>query len=248
MSPESLLALLLAPFVGSFVGVVVERLPAGRPFALARSACDECGRRLGPRDLVPLFSYIARGGRCGCGRMGLSPFYPTIELAALAIAASAIWVLSGWLLGISLGLGWTLLALAAIDLRHYLLPDVLTLPLIPAGLAVAWALDPALLPAHLLGALLGFGALLIIGQIYRRLRGRDGLGLGDAKLLAAAGAWLGWAALPSVVLIAAVLALALALVQALGGAKLALTGKLAFGPHLALAFWLVWLFGPLILG
>jgi leader peptidase (prepilin peptidase)/N-methyltransferase len=87
-----------------------------------------------------------------------------------------------------------------------------------------------------------------IGWLYRRMRGRHGLGLGDAKLLAAAGAWLGWAALPSVVVIAAVLALALALAQALGCAKLALTGKLAFGPHLALAFWLVWLCGPLILG
>jgi len=248
MRLEALLALVLAPFVGSFLGVVVERLPAGRPLLLARSTCDECGRRLGPRDLVPLISYIARGGRCGCGRIRLSPFYPAIELAALAVAASAAWVLSGWLLWVSLALGWTLLALAAIDLRHYLLPDVLTLPLIPAGLAVALALDPTLLPAHLLGALLGFATFVIIGQVYRRLRGRHGLGLGDAKLLAAAGAWLGWAALPSVVVIGAVLALALALAQALGGAKLVLTGKLAFGPHLALALWLVWLFGPLIVG
>jgi len=248
MQPASLIALLLAPFVGSFLGVVVERLPAGRPLVVGRSACDECGRRLGPRDLVPLFSYLARGGRCGCGKVRLSPFYPAIELAALAVAANAAFVLSGWLLWVSLGLGWTLLALAAIDLRHYLLPDVLTLPLIPAGLAVAYALDPALLPAHALGALLGFAAFAVIGHLYRRLRGRDGLGLGDAKLLAAAGAWLGWAALPSVVVIGAALALAFALAQAQGGAKLALTGKLAFGPHLALAFWLVWLFGPLVVG
>jgi leader peptidase (prepilin peptidase)/N-methyltransferase len=157
-------------------------------------------------------------------------------------------VLSGWLMWASLGLGWTLLAMAAIDLRHYLLPDVLTLPLIPAGLAVAWALDPDLVPEHLLGAVLGFVVFAGIAWLYRRLRGRHGLGLGDAKLLAAAGAWLGWAALPSVVVIGAAIALALALAQALGGAKLALTGKLAFGPHLALAFWLVWLFGPLIPG
>ena len=248
MQPESLLALLLAPFVGSFLGVVVDRLPERRPLLLARSACDECGRPLRPRDLVPLFSYLARGGRCGCGKVRLSPFYPAIELAALAVAASAAFVLSGWLLWVSLGLGWILLALAAIDLRHYLLPDVLTLPLIPGGLAVAYALDPALLPAHALGALVGFGAFAVIGILYRRLRGRDGLGLGDAKLLAAAGAWLGWAALPSVVVIGAALALAFALAQALAGAKLALTGKLAFGPHLALAFWLVWLFGPLVVG
>jgi leader peptidase (prepilin peptidase) / N-methyltransferase len=248
MQLESLLALLIAPFVGSFLGVVTDRLPAGRPLLLARSACDECERTLRPGELVPLFSYVTLRGRCSCGKLRLSWFYPGIELAALAVAASAAWVLSGWLLWASLGLGWTLLALAAIDLRHYVLPDLLTLPLIPAGLAVAWALDPALLPGHALGALLGFGAFALIGELYRRLRGRHGLGLGDAKLLAAAGAWLGWAALPSVVVIGAALALALALAQALGGAKLALTGKLAFGPHLALAFWLVWLFGPLILG
>jgi leader peptidase (prepilin peptidase) / N-methyltransferase len=248
MQLETLVALFVAPFVGSFLGVVIDRLPAARPLLLARSACDECGRRLRVGELVPVVSYLSLGGRCGCGKLRLSPFYPAIELAALAVAASAVWVLSGWLLWVSLALGWTLLALAAIDLRHYLLPDVLTLALIPAGLAVALALDPALLPAHLLGALLGFATFVVIGQVYRRLRGRDGLGLGDAKLLAAAGAWLGWAALPSVVAIGAVLALALALAQALGGAKLALTGKLAFGPHLALAFWLVWLCGPLILG
>jgi leader peptidase (prepilin peptidase)/N-methyltransferase len=248
MPPETLLALLVAPFVGSFLGVVIDRLPTGPPLLLGRSACDECGRRLRPAELVPLVSYLAQRGRCGCGRIRLSPFYPAIELAALAVAASAAFVLSGWLMWASLGLGWTLLALAAIDLRHYLLPDVLTLPLIPAGLAVAWALDLDLVPEHLLGALLGFVVFAGIAWLSRRLRGRHGLGLGDAKLLAAAGAWLGWAALPSVVVIGAAIALALALAQALGGAKLALTGKLAFGPHLALAFWLVWLFGPLIPG
>lgn len=248
MQPETLLALVVAPFVGSFVGVIVDRLPAGRPLLLGRSACDECGRPLRPAELVPLFSYLASGGRCGCAKVRLSPFYPLIELAALAVAGSAAAVLSGWLLWVSLGLGWALLAMAAIDLRHYLLPDVLTLPLIAAGLAVTWGVDPALLPEHVIGAVAGFGAFAGIGWIYLCLRRRHGLGLGDAKLLAAAGAWLGWAALPSVVVIGAVLALALALVQALGGARLALTGKLAFGPHLALAFWLVWLCGPLILG
>jgi leader peptidase (prepilin peptidase)/N-methyltransferase len=248
MQPETLLALLIAPFVGSFLGVVIDRLPAGRQLLLARSACDECGRPLRPGELVPVVSYMAHGGRCSCGKVRLSPFYPAIELAALAVAASAAFVLSGWLMWVSLALGWTLLALAAIDLRHYLLPDVLTLPLIPAGLAVAWGLDAALLPGHALGALAGFAAFAGIGWLYRRVRGRHGLGLGDAKLLAGAGAWLGWAALPSVVVVAAVAALTLALAQALGGAKLALAGKLAFGPHLALAFWLVWLFGPLIVG
>jgi leader peptidase (prepilin peptidase) / N-methyltransferase len=248
MTLEAWLALLIAPFVGSFLGVLVERLPAGRPVVLGRSTCDYCGRTLAVRDLVPIASYLARRGRCACGEARLRAFYPAIELAALAVALSAVAELSGWLLWASLGLGWVLLTLAAIDLRHLVLPDLLTLPLIPAGLAIAWALDPSLLPDHALGAIAGFAAFIAIAIAYRRLRGREGLGMGDAKLLAAAGAWLGWRALPSVVLVAAVVALALALAGALAGGKLAWTSRIAFGPHLALGFWLVWLFGPVVLG
>jgi leader peptidase (prepilin peptidase)/N-methyltransferase len=246
VSPGTILALLIAPFVGSFLGVVVERLPAGRPVALARSTCDHCGETLATRDLVPLLSWLARRGRCGCGKVRLGAFYPGIELAALAVAVSAALVLSGWLLWASLALGWTLLALAAIDLRHYLLPDALTLPLIPAGLGLAYLIEPGKLPDHATGAAAGLIGFVVIAWLYRRLRRREGLGLGDAKLLAAGGAWLGWQALPSVVALAAVVALALALAGALAGGKLGATTKIAFGPHLALAIWLVWLYGPLV--
>ncbi|HEY7598699.1 MAG TPA: A24 family peptidase, partial [Candidatus Limnocylindrales bacterium] len=221
---------------------------AGRSVVLGRSTCDHCGETLTARDLIPLVSYVARRGRCRCGRAALSGFHPGIELAALAVALSAALVLSGWLLWASLGLGWTLLTLAAIDWREFVLPDMLTLPLIPSGLALAWAIDPGLLWGHALGALAGFASLALIAGVYRRVRGREGLGLGDAKLLAAAGAWLGWQGLPSVLLIAAVSALALALATALGGGKLAWTSRIAFGPHLALGFWLVWLYGPLVIG
>jgi leader peptidase (prepilin peptidase) / N-methyltransferase len=247
VSPSSILLLLIAPFVGSFLGVVVERLPAGRPIALARSSCDHCGATLGARDLVPLLSWLARRGRCGCGKVRLGAFYPGIELAALAVAVSATLVVPGWLLWASLALGWTLLVLAAIDLRHYLLPDALTLPLIAAGLAVAWLIEPARLGDHALGAAAGFIGFAVIAWSYRRLREREGLGRGDAKLLAAGGAWLGWQALPSVVALAAAVALAVALAGALLGAKLGATTRIAFGPYLALAIWLVWLYGPLVL-
>jgi leader peptidase (prepilin peptidase) / N-methyltransferase len=248
MQLESSLALVLAPFVGSFLGVVVERLPAGRPIAFGRSACDHCGETLRARDLVPLFSYLALRGRCSCGRARLSWLHPGIELAALAIALSAATVLSGWLMWVSLGLGWTLLTLAAVDARELVLPDVITLPLIPVGLLVTWMIDPRLLVGHAVGALAGFVTFAAIAGAYRRVRGRDGLGLVDAKLLAAAGAWLGWQALPSVVMIAAASGLALALATSLGGGKLVMTSRIAFGPHLALAFWLVWLFGPVVIG
>jgi len=243
---EPLLALLVAPFVGSFLGVVVERLPAGRPIGLARSTCDRCGEALGVRDLVPIASWLARGGRCRCGAIRLDPFYPAIELAALAVALSAALVLSGWLLWASLALGWTLLALAAIDLRHFVLPDVLNLPLLPAGLAVAWLIDPARLADHVIGAAAGLVGFALIAWLYRHLRHREGLGLGDAKLLAAGGAWLGWQALPSVVALGAVVALAVALAASLVGGKLRATTRIAFGAYLALAIWLVWLYGPLV--
>jgi leader peptidase (prepilin peptidase)/N-methyltransferase len=246
VSADIILALVVAPFVGSFLGVVIERLPAGRPIVRARSRCDRCGAALGVRDLIPLLSWLVRRGRCRCGAIRLRAFYPGIELAALLVAASAALVLSGWLLWVSLLLGWTLLAAAAVDWRHYFLPDILTVPLVPAGLVVAWVIDPAKLSAHALGAVAGFLVFAVIAALYRRLRDREGLGLGDAKLLAAGGAWLGWAALPSVVALAAVLALALALAGALAGGKLSPTTRIAFGPYLALAIWAVWLYGPLV--
>jgi leader peptidase (prepilin peptidase) / N-methyltransferase len=242
----TILALLAAPFVGSFLGVVVERLPEARLIGLARSSCDHCGATLGARDLVPLLSWLARRGRCGCGKVRLSAFYPGIELAALAVAVSATLVLSGWLLWASLALGWTLLALAAIDLRHYLLPDALTLPLIAVGLAVAWLIEPARVDEHALGAAAGFIGLAAIAWLYRRLREREGLGRGDAKLLGAGGAWLGWQALPSVVALGAAAALALALARVASGGKLSASTRIAFGPYLALAIWVVWLYGPLV--
>jgi leader peptidase (prepilin peptidase)/N-methyltransferase len=246
VSASTIFALLAAPFVGSFLGVVIERLPAGRPLVLVRSRCDQCGAVLGVRDMIPLLSWLARRGRCGCGKIRLGAFYPGIELAALAVPQSAAAVLSGWLLWASLVLGWTLLTLAAIDLRHYFLPDLLTLPLVPAGLAVAYAIDPTKLADHAIGAAAGFLGFALIAWLYQRLRGREGLGLGDAKLLAAGGAWLGWPALPSVVALAAVIALALALAGALAGGKLGATTRIAFGPYLALAIWVVWLYGPLV--
>jgi leader peptidase (prepilin peptidase) / N-methyltransferase len=244
---ETVAVLLAAPFVGSFLGVVFDRLPAGRPMALGRSRCDACDATLGAKDLVPIASWLWQRGRCAYCRAELGTFYPIIELAALAVAVSAAFVLSGWLLLVSCALGWTLLTLAAIDQRHFLLPDVLTLPLIPAGLLVAWAIDPALVMSHLVGVFAGFASFAAIAFAYRRLRRREGLGLGDAKLLAAAGAWLGWQALPGLVVIAAVCALAIALARTVAGGALSATTKIAFGSYLALAFWLVWLLGPLIL-
>ena len=247
MRSEALFALLVSPFVGSFLGVVILRMQEAQPILLGRSICEHCGRTLRAAELIPFASWLLRRGYCACGEARLGLFYPGIELAAVAVAGSAATVLSGWLLWASLGLGWALLAMAAIDLRRYWLPDRLTLPLVPAGLMVAWLIDPALLEGHAIGALAGFLAFAGIAWGYRQLRRRSGLGLGDAKLLAAAGAWLGWPALPGVVVVAATLALAVALVRAASGERLGATTRIAFGPYLALALWLFWLYGPLVL-
>lgn len=142
---------------------------------------------------------------------------------------------------VDFGLALWLAALSWIDARRMILPDYLTLPLIPAGLALAW-LQPPDPTTRLIGAVAGFASFALIAELYRRWRGRDGLGLGDAKLLAGAGAWLGWAALPSVVLIGAVCGLVFALVK-----RPAADQPFPFGPFLAAGFWLVWRFGPLVL-
>lgn len=247
MSAQHVVAVMLAPLIGSFLGVVIDRLPVGRSVVAGWSRCDHCDHQLRPFELVPLVSYLWQQGRCAqCGGR-LRLFYPLIELAAVLVVLSAAWVLSGSVFWLSLGLGWCLLALAVIDFRHFILPDVITLPLIPLGLTVAYWLRPEAIQAHIVGVFAGFFALALIAWLYRYLRGHDGLGLGDAKLLAAAGAWLGWQALSGVVLTAAVMALVVALAAGAFSDRLRATGEVAFGPYLALAFWASWLFGPLVL-
>lgn len=239
--------ILMAPFFGSFLGVVVDRLPRGLPLVFSRSRCDHCGHQLSPIELMPLLSYLWQRGRCRACSHRLRAFYPIIELATVLVTTSAALVLEGGLLWVSVGLGACLLTLAVIDLRHFILPDVITLPLIPIGLVVAYLIRPEAILAHLAGMVLGFLIFWCIGWLYLCLRGRDGLGLGDAKLLAAAGAWLGWQALAGVVLVAAVTALIIALAGLAFGDRLRTTKEVAFGPYLALGFWTSWLFGPLAL-
>lgn len=144
-------------------------------------------------------------------------------------------------------LGWCLLALAWIDVREMRLPDVLTLPLLVAGLAEAVWLEPSRTLDRTLGALAGYCVFRVLAAAYARLRGRAGLGQGDAKLLAAAGAWVGWQALPDLVLIAAVAGLVAVLLYGSVRGGIEAQMRLPFGPFLALATWLVWLFEPWLL-
>ena len=197
------------------------------------------------RDLVPLASWLALRGQCRhCGaRIGW--FYPAVELAALAIAVVSVTVTRGYDAWVAAALGWWLLVLGWIDWRRLILPDALPLPLIVLGLAAAWGLAPGELLDRVTGAACGYLGLWAVAWVYRRLRGRDGLGLGDAKLLAAAGAWVGAGGLPSVLAGAAIAALAAAGGMMLAGRRLDRHTALPFGPFLAAATWLVWLFGPI---
>jgi leader peptidase (prepilin peptidase)/N-methyltransferase len=234
-----------APFIGSFVGVLIDRLPARKPLVWARSHCGHCDAVLAPRDLVPLASWLATGGRCRhCGAW-LGWFYPAVEIAALGIAILSLATDRGPDAWVDAALGWWLLALAWIDWRHFILPDLLTLPLVALGLAAAWVLAPGELWDRVGGAACGYLGLWLAAWLYRRLRGREGLGLGDAKLLAAAGAWVGASGLPSVLAGAAIAGLAAAGGMMATGTRLDRHSALPFGPFLAAATWLVWLFGPI---
>lgn len=241
MAGPDWLAILVSPFIGSALGVLIRRLPEGRPVVVARSQCENCGRRLGPLELIPIASFLIQRGRCrGCAAP-VAPMHLTVELAAVAVAVGAAGVSSGAMLWAGCALGWVLLALAWIDWDHFWLPDALSLPLIPAGLAATWVLAPWAIGDHAAAAALGYALFRGLGLAYRRLRGFEGLGQGDAKLLAAGGAWLGLAALPAVILGAAVLGLLGAAVLRLRGRRLTATSTIPFGPPLAAAIWLTWL-------
>jgi leader peptidase (prepilin peptidase)/N-methyltransferase len=238
--------LAVSPFIGSFLGVLALRLPEGRSFALSRSACDHCGHVLAARDLVPIASFLALGGRCRYCSAPIGGFVLFIELAAMLVAGWAGTQIMGWVLVASCLLGWTLLLLAAIDWRVLLLPDVLTLPLMIAGLAVAFFVSPETWPDHLIGAVAGFAILAAVALLYRRLRHREGLGLGDAKLLAALGAWVSWQGLPTVLLWGSMLGLVFALACSTMGRGLQWSDRIPFGVFLGAGGWLVWLYGPLM--
>jgi leader peptidase (prepilin peptidase) / N-methyltransferase len=127
-----------------------------------------------------------------------------------------------------------LVAISVVDLRTFRIPDAFNLPLIVSGFAVAWLMPDMPMSHHIIGAAVGFGVFATIGEVYFRRNGAEGLGLGDAKLFGAAGAWLGWQALPHVLLIAAVCGLVFAFIRRV-------QHRVAFGPWLAFGFWIVWI-------
>lgn len=191
----ALAAGVLGSIVGSFVGAALVRLPQGKSLVHGRSRCDGCRRKLGPLDLVPIISFVALRGRCRTCDAPIDRWQFVSELGGAAVGvAAAGFARDGATLGLGLVLGWQLLLLGLLDLRHFWLPDRLVALLAATGLVfagLAAASDPILIAGPLLGAALGFGILWVTARLYRGWRGREGLGAGDPKLLGAIGLWLG---------------------------------------------------------
>ena len=216
MEALELLLVASAPLVGAMVGMAVDRYPAPDE----GEACSAVSGR--PPAVVP------------------RSLHPGIELACTATAAVATFVLPTPLSLVATALGWVLLALALIDLRYLEVPDAISLPLIPAGLAATWWIEPQAVLAHAMAAAGAAGAIWLLGETYRRLRGQAGIGGGDVRLFAAAGAWVGLAALPGVLFLSGMFGLAAAvLLVRLGWATWG--GRIPFVPALSAALWTVFL-------
>jgi leader peptidase (prepilin peptidase) / N-methyltransferase len=195
MTPDTLAVVafaLLGLAVGSFLNVCIHRIPRGGSIASPPSACPACHARLRWYDNLPVLSYLLLSGRCrACGHP-ISPRYPVVEIVTMAVFLLHL-VVFGWtaLLAVRVAFACALIVLFAIDLEHQLLPNVITLPGIAAGLAASLVLPPGLRDA-VLGTLVGGGVLWLIGEAYYRYAGQEGMGGGDVKMLAMIGAFLGW--------------------------------------------------------
>lgn len=240
----TLLALLGACW-GSFAATLFDRWPQGRSIVQPRSHCEACQRTLGVRDLIPVLSYIAARGQCRHCQTPISRRYPLIE-----IASAGIGLVSGLLLPSPDSfwvavLGWQLLLLAILDAEHFWLPNPLVGLLAASGLGVAALGGPERFLTAIIGAAAGFTTLFTIAYLYKRIRGRTGMGGGDPKLLGAIGAWVGWQPLPIVLLIGAGLGIAFAIFEAIRDGAVTKGGaiwqrRLPLGTCLAISTW-VWL-------
>jgi len=274
-SPPLLIACvaLLGLLVGSFLNVVIYRLPvmlerrwqaearellaqdppAEQPaFNLATpgSRCGGCGADIRPWQNIPVLSWLCLRGRAACCGAPIALRYPMVELLTAFASGACAWRFGfGWELAAALALSWGLIALAFIDLDTQLLPDDITLPLVWLGLLLALAgvrVGEAGLDDALIGAAAGYLSLWSVYWAFRLVTGKEGMGYGDFKLLAALGAWLGWQALPQIILLSSLVGAASGLLQiALKRQERGAT--MPFGPYLAAAGWLA-LMGADLLG
>jgi leader peptidase (prepilin peptidase)/N-methyltransferase len=251
-------AVLIGLAVGSFLNVVIHRMPrmleqqwrsdcaelAGAPapateklsLAFPRSGCPSCGHRITALENIPLVSYLALGGKCSACKAPISARYPIVEALSAVLAGYAIWRFGlTWAALWAMVYVWTMLALAFIDQESGLLPDDLTLPLLWLGILVSMNRTLGVdLASSVAGAVGGYLSLWLIAKGWGLLRNVEAMGHGDFKLLAAIGAWLGWKAILGTVLISSFLG-ALAGIAIMIATGQGLQAKLRFGPYLALA-------------
>jgi leader peptidase (prepilin peptidase)/N-methyltransferase len=193
--PQALVLAFVAGFgaiIGSFLNVCIYRLPRGASVVWPASRCPQCRRPLAWYENVPVVSYLALGGRCRTCRARISIRYPIVEALTAAMCVLGWWYYGpGVLLVSRLLFGCMLIVLFAIDLEHHLLPNAITLPGIGVGFALSVVTEPGWRDA-LLGIALGAGVLYGVAEAYYRIRHEEGLGMGDVKMLAMVGAFLGW--------------------------------------------------------
>jgi leader peptidase (prepilin peptidase) / N-methyltransferase len=268
-----LVCVLFGLLVGSFLNVVIHRIPKMMEATWRQEArelldqpapkgeaeppifnlvtpgshCPHCNHRIRWYENVPVVSWALLKGRCSGCKAAISKRYPIIELLTALVAGLCAWRFGydPWLIFMLYG-SFTLLALAVIDLDTTLLPDDLTYPLLWAGLlAAVLGISPVSLPDAVIGAMAGYLALWSLYWVFKLLTGKEGMGYGDFKLLAALGAWLGWQYLPVVVLLSSVVGLVFAVSMMASGSVKRDQG-IPFGPYLAIAGWIALLWGEVI--
>ncbi len=250
-------AVLFGLAVGSFLNVVILRLPkmmerqwraecaelAGSPppapekfnLVVPRSRCPSCGHPIAALENIPVVSYLALGGKCSACKTRISPRYPIIEALSGLLSGYVAWRFGLSAAGLAaLVFVWAMIALAFIDLDTFYLPDDITLPLLWTGLIFNLFGVFTDLPSAVIGAICGYLVLWSVYWLYKLATGKEGMGYGDFKLLAAIGAWLGWKMLPLVILLSSFVGAAIGIALIV----LARQGRdvpIPFGPYLAVA-------------
>lgn len=262
--------LCLGLVVGSFLNVVIHRLPIMMESRWRRDCCDlleleaekeetpltlsipnshcpSCKSPIRPWQNIPVISYLLLGGKCANCGIRISLRYPTVELATGLLTASLAWHFTASpALGGAILITWCLVALTMIDIDHQLLPDDITLPLLWLGLLFNLSDTYVSIGDAVIGAMAGYLSLWSVYWLFKLLTGKEGMGFGDFKLLAALGAWLGWQALPLIILLSSVVGA----VVGIGLMLLKSRGRevpIPFGPYLAAAGWIALLWGDSIM-
>jgi leader peptidase (prepilin peptidase)/N-methyltransferase len=261
----ALAALLFGLLIGSFLNVVVYRLPvmaqreldnyiaheAGKDLPhpdrfnlmVPRSACPHCGHQITALENIPIVSWLFLHGKCSACKAPISPRYPIVEAVTGALSAVLIWHFgSGWLGLASLAFAYLLIAMTLIDYDTKTLPDDLTYPLLWLGLLIN--LDGTIVPLRdaVIGAMAGYMSLWAVYWLFKFATGKEGMGYGDFKLLAALGAWMGWAMLPTIIILSSVVG-AVVGISLIVFARRDRNNPIPFGPYLAAAGMIALLYG-----